>query len=114
MTASLNSSRLTMSVNSEKDLEGLRKVGRVVARYKSVILVPEQKEARAKAPEAHRNGEFMKVQMNWTDATRQLNLRLGQGSRMLPPNRRAIEVRIAGQSATRQSIFEGRPLQLRL
>lgn len=62
----------------------------------------------------YRNGEFMKVQMNWTDATRQLNLRLGQGSRMLPPNRRAIESRIAGQSAMRQSIFEGRPLQLRL
>jgi alpha-glucosidase (family GH31 glycosyl hydrolase) len=61
----------------------------------------------------YRNGEFMKLQMNWTEATRRLNLRLAQGSRLLPPNRRAIEVRIAGQSTTRQAIFEGRPLEIR-
>jgi alpha-glucosidase/alpha-D-xyloside xylohydrolase len=62
----------------------------------------------------YRKGEFMKIQMNWTDANRRLNLRLTQGSRMLPPNRRTIEVRVAGQSTTREAIFEGRPLEIRL
>jgi alpha-glucosidase/alpha-D-xyloside xylohydrolase len=61
----------------------------------------------------YRNGEFMKVEMNWADANRRLNLRLASG-RMLPPNRRPIEVRLAGQTTTRSATFEGRPIEIRL
>ena len=59
------------------------------------------------------NGEFMKVEMNWADANRRLNLRLASG-RMLPPNRRPIEARLAGQTTTHSATFEGRPIEIRL
>lgn len=62
----------------------------------------------------YRNGEFMKVEMAWNDSNRRLNLRLATGSRMLPPNRRPIEARVAGQTATGSAVFEGRPLDIRL
>jgi alpha-glucosidase (family GH31 glycosyl hydrolase) len=61
----------------------------------------------------YRVGEFMKIQMNWTDSIRSLNLRLAAGSRMLPPNRRPIAVRVAGQTAARTETFTGRPLEIR-
>jgi alpha-glucosidase (family GH31 glycosyl hydrolase) len=61
----------------------------------------------------YRNGEFMKVEMNWADANRRLNLRLASG-RMLPPTRRSIEARLAGQTTTRSATFEGRPVEIRL
>jgi hypothetical protein len=54
----------------------------------------------------------MKVEINWADANRRLNLRLS--GRMLPPNRRPIEARLAGQTTTRSATFEGRPLEIRL
>jgi len=61
----------------------------------------------------YRNGEFMKVEMNWTEANRRLNLRMASG-RMLAPNRRTIEARLAGQTSTRTATFEGRPIEIRL
>jgi alpha-glucosidase/alpha-D-xyloside xylohydrolase len=61
----------------------------------------------------YRRGEFMKVEMNWTDSSRRLNLRLASG-RMLPPNRRPLEVRVAGQTNTKPATFEGRPLEIRI
>ncbi len=57
----------------------------------------------------YRTGEFMKVEMNWSDANRRLNLRLASG-RMLSPAKRALEVRIAGETSIRRATFEGRPL----
>jgi hypothetical protein len=42
-----------------------------------------------------------------------LSLRLAAGSRMLAPLRRNIEVRIAGEKATRSTVFEGRPVEIR-
>ena len=62
----------------------------------------------------HRKGEWMRIAMTWRDAERRLSLRLAPGSRILPPVRRPIEVRIAGQSSARAITFEGRPMNLRL
>jgi alpha-glucosidase/alpha-D-xyloside xylohydrolase len=62
----------------------------------------------------HRRGEFMKVEMNWTDANRRLNLRLAPGSRMLAPNRRPLVIRMAGQPTTRTATFDGRQLDITL
>lgn len=62
----------------------------------------------------YRNGEWMRLEMVWRDMPRTLTLRLSRGSRMLPPVKRSIDVRIAGSDAVRRVTFEGRPLTLRL
>ena len=58
----------------------------------------------------YRRGEWMGVEMTWNDAARRLTLRLTPGSRMLPPARRTLEVRIAGEKVTRTVVFTGRPV----
>ena len=60
----------------------------------------------------HRRGEWMKIQMAWNERNRQLILQLAKGSRMLPPLRRNIEVRVVGEKAPRQIVFEGRPVTI--
>ena len=60
----------------------------------------------------YRNGEWMGLQMTWNDAPRELTLRLADGSRMLSPLRRNIQVKLA--EATRTVEFSGRPLEVRL
>lgn len=62
----------------------------------------------------YRKGAWMRMEMAWRDADRRLTLRLARGSRLLPPAQRAIEVRVAGQAATRTVTFEGKPLDVRL
>ena len=61
----------------------------------------------------HRNGDYMRVQMDWVDASRTLRLRLAPGSRMLQPSRRFV-VRLAGATATREVTFTGQAVDLRL
>jgi alpha-glucosidase/alpha-D-xyloside xylohydrolase len=61
----------------------------------------------------YRRGGWMGVRMAWNDRARRLSLRLAAGSRMLAPLRRNIEVRIAGEKATRSTVFEGRPVEIR-
>src|SRR5438093_8991655 len=58
----------------------------------------------------YRRGAWMRVEMKWNDAARRLTLRLAPGSRMLPPAGRAIDVRVAGETATRTVVFTGRPV----
>jgi alpha-glucosidase/alpha-D-xyloside xylohydrolase len=60
----------------------------------------------------YRRGEWMKIEMAWNDRGRRLTLRLADGSRMLPPLRRNIEVRLVPDKATRAVIFEGRPVEV--
>ena len=60
----------------------------------------------------YRKGEWMGIQMAWNDARRVLALRLASGSRMLPPLRRPLEVKLG--DATRTVVFEGRPVEVRL
>jgi alpha-glucosidase/alpha-D-xyloside xylohydrolase len=63
---------------------------------------------------AYRRGEWMKIEMRWNDAGRRLTLQLAPGSRLLPPWRRRIEVRMAGEPSTRTVEFTGRPLSVQL
>ena len=62
----------------------------------------------------YRRGEWMRLAMTWTDARRRFTLRLAPGSRMRPPARRAIELRIAGGTTSRRVSFDGTPIDLRL
>ena len=62
----------------------------------------------------HRQGEFMRIQMDWQDAQRRLTLRLAPGSRMLPPGTRRFAVRLAGSTATRAVSFSGSPVNVQL
>ena len=58
----------------------------------------------------YRKGEWLGINMTWNDARRTLKLHLAEGSHMLPPLRRNIEVQV-GQT-TRQIMFEGRPIEV--
>lgn len=62
----------------------------------------------------YRKGEWMGVVMTWDDRARRLRLRLEPGSRMLPPMSRIIEVRVAGTTATKRVLFNGRSVTVAL
>jgi alpha-glucosidase/alpha-D-xyloside xylohydrolase len=58
----------------------------------------------------YRKGEWMGVEMIWSDRRRMLRLALAKGSRILPPLRRDIEVRLG--DATRRVVFDGHPQEV--
>lgn len=60
----------------------------------------------------YRNGAWMGIQMEWSDALRALTLNLTPGSRMLPPLRRNLEIKLEGN--TRSLEFDGKLLKLSL
>ena len=62
----------------------------------------------------YRKGEFMRVQMVWSDAQRRLQLRLVPGSRMMGASKRHIVVRVAGESASHELVFDGKPVDVKL
>jgi alpha-glucosidase/alpha-D-xyloside xylohydrolase len=62
----------------------------------------------------YRRGEFMRVEMPWSDAARRLTLRLAPGSKMLAPTTRQIRVRVAGSQTTKSIDFSGRPVEVTL
>jgi alpha-glucosidase (family GH31 glycosyl hydrolase) len=62
----------------------------------------------------YRKGAWMRIEMAWRDRDRRLTLRLAPGSRMLPPLRREIVVRVAGETATRPVVFEGKSIDIRM
>jgi alpha-glucosidase (family GH31 glycosyl hydrolase) len=62
----------------------------------------------------YRRGEFMRIEMIWNDSRRSLTLRLAKGSRMLPPLKRNIEVRVVGEKASHAVAFEGRPVEIQI
>ncbi|MBS1788802.1 MAG: glycoside hydrolase family 31 protein [Acidobacteria bacterium] len=62
----------------------------------------------------YRRGEWMKVQLVWNDKRRTLSLQLAQGSKMLPPTHRDIEVRLASEKVSRKIVFEGPAITIRL
>ena len=62
----------------------------------------------------YRKGEWMGIEAGWREAGRLLTLRLARGSRMLPPARRTIEVRVAGERTSKTITFTGRALEVRL
>jgi alpha-glucosidase/alpha-D-xyloside xylohydrolase len=60
----------------------------------------------------YRKGEWMGLQMNWADQRRTLTLSLAKGSRLLPPEKRALEIKLG--DITKQVTFDGRPLEVKL
>ena len=60
---------------------------------------------------AHRKGAWTGIELIWHDSSRRLTIRLAKGSRLLPPRRRLMEIRLAStasQSTPRREItFEG-------
>jgi alpha-glucosidase (family GH31 glycosyl hydrolase) len=62
----------------------------------------------------YRTGAWMGIVAQWRDAERRMTLSLAPGSRMLAPNRRAIEVRVAGTTTVRAVTFEGKPIEVKL
>jgi hypothetical protein len=62
----------------------------------------------------YRKGEWMGIRMAWSEQKRKLSLRLAEGSRMLPPLSRPVEVRIVSEETRRSLVFEGRLLELTL
>jgi alpha-glucosidase (family GH31 glycosyl hydrolase) len=60
----------------------------------------------------YRKGQWMGTEMVWNDTSRKLKLSLTAGSRVLPPLRRKIEVKLA--SAVKNIEFEGHPLEVSL
>jgi len=58
----------------------------------------------------YRTGEWLGIQMAWSEKRRTFNLGLAPGSRMLAPGPRAIQVQLA---ETRRSVtFEGKPVEV--
>jgi alpha-glucosidase (family GH31 glycosyl hydrolase) len=62
----------------------------------------------------YRTGEWMGIQMNWNDSRHTLTLRLADGSRMLSPARRDIEVKLAPNGTSRRLTFAGEPVEAKL
>src|SRR3984885_7582884 len=58
----------------------------------------------------YRKGEWMGIEMRWNDARRVLKLELAQGSRMLAPERREIEVKLG--ETVRKFVFEGKAAEV--
>jgi alpha-glucosidase/alpha-D-xyloside xylohydrolase len=59
-------------------------------------------------------GDWMGIDLRWTDAGRVLAMRLTAGSRFRPPTPRRFRVRIAGSRSSREMRFTGAPLEVRL
>ena len=59
----------------------------------------------------YRKGEWMGIRMEWNNSRRALTLRLDPASRMLPPLRRNIEVRLG--EIVRPGVFDGSPVDVK-
>jgi alpha-glucosidase (family GH31 glycosyl hydrolase) len=62
----------------------------------------------------YRKGAWMGIDMIWDDGPRRLTMSLRNGSRMLPPARRNIDIRIAGEKTVRSVVFEGKAVEAKL
>jgi alpha-glucosidase/alpha-D-xyloside xylohydrolase len=60
----------------------------------------------------YRKGEWMGLHLNWNDAKRVLTVNLAPGSRMLPPLRRNIDVKLLQEQ--KNIVFDGNLLEVRL
>ena len=59
-----------------------------------------------------RGGAFMRVEVHWDDAARNLTLQLASGSRMLKPI--ALEIKLVGSDESKKAVFAGKPLAIKL
>ena len=62
----------------------------------------------------YRSGDFMRVAMEWNDRRRVLGVRLAAGSKMRGAARRNLIVRVAGETTSKEAMFSGRPIEVRL
>ncbi len=62
----------------------------------------------------YRKGEFMRVNFAWNDRRRRLSMRLASGSKMMGAGKRHVAVRVAGESTSREVVFEGRAVEVKL
>ncbi len=62
---------------------------------------------------AYRKGDWLGIEMTWSDAPKLFTLRLAEGSRMQPPLPRDFEVRLVPGKDSRRVRFEGRPVEVR-
>jgi len=62
----------------------------------------------------YRRGDWMRIAMTWTDASRTFAVRLGAGSRMRAASLRPIDVRVAGSRDVRRLEFAGQPVEVKL
>lgn len=60
-----------------------------------------------------RKGEFLRVQMSWNDAQRQLGMQLAPGSRMFGRPRKMV-ARLAGEKTSREIVFSGKRVSVKL
>ena len=60
----------------------------------------------------YRKGEWMGMQLTWSDAPKVLHMELAPGSRMLPPGKRPMVVKVADIS--RSVTFDGTPVEVDL
>jgi alpha-glucosidase (family GH31 glycosyl hydrolase) len=58
----------------------------------------------------YRRGAWMGIDMHWRDGERKLSLALATGSRMLPPLKREIEIKLA--QSTKSITFDGRRIDV--
>jgi alpha-glucosidase (family GH31 glycosyl hydrolase) len=58
----------------------------------------------------YRKGEWMGIELKWSDASRTLTMRLAPGSRMLTPTRRQFEVKV--EKTSRTIVFDGKPMDV--
>ena len=59
-------------------------------------------------------GRVLARQHRWNDRKRRLSAQLATGSKMLPLSTRNFLVHVAGESATREFVFQGRPVEVKL
>ena len=59
-----------------------------------------------------RNGDSMRLEMQWTAARQQLKLQLSHGSKWVRPGKMEIDLRVAGTDITKQILFDGYPLSV--
>lgn len=60
----------------------------------------------------YRQGEWMGIDISWSDSDRVLRMKLADGSRMLSPLRRTIQVKVAEKQ--KEVEFSGKPLEIHL
>jgi alpha-glucosidase (family GH31 glycosyl hydrolase) len=62
----------------------------------------------------YQRGDWMGIDMRWDDRQRRLTLARSAGSRLRGPAERQIRVRAIGSPATRDIVFTGSPIEVRL
>jgi alpha-glucosidase (family GH31 glycosyl hydrolase) len=60
----------------------------------------------------YRRGQWMGIEMRWNDNSRKFTMRLAEGSKMLPPMRRNLQVKLG--ETRRDVIFTGQRLEIHL